>query len=223
MEIVRLVFIALTVFGAGVTAVDLFGVFEHSGQGHDAGHVSGHDAAQGIHDSGHDGHATGHHDHDLVKSDEQGSLLAAGNKNNKYLGRAIGALRATVYFCLGAGPMGWIALACGEGLAASVLCALISGFLIAALARALRREVRRDLDSSLKPSDFVAQSGEVIVPIEPGRIGKVRVRKYGREQDVYARMAEGGARKGELVQVVDYDQECCLAAKADFGEAKVDG
>lgn len=223
MDILRLVYIALTVFGAGVTAVDLFGAFEHSGQGHepeDASQDGSHDADHSIgHDSSHDSS----HEHSLSHATGRGSLLDAGNKRIRYVGRAIGALRTAVYFCLGAGPMGWIALARGEGGIASVLWALISGFLIAVLARVLRRAVRRDLDSSLKPSDFVAQTAEVVVPIEPGKIGKVRVRRYGREQEVYARMAGGRAEKGELVEVVDYDQECFLVAKPDFGSKALPG
>jgi membrane protein implicated in regulation of membrane protease activity len=281
MEFFRLAFIALTVFGAGVTAVDLFGVFEHVGQdhgsggdsghdaghgadhdtGHDAGHAVDHDAGhdayhdagqdsghgvdhdmghdsghEGDHDSSHDayhdaGHDSGHdhsgshdishHHHDIARADAHGSLLDASNKKIKYIGRAISTLRTAVYFSLGAGPMGWIAMARGEGLVESILWAAISGFLIAVLARVLRRVVRKDLDSSLKASDFVAESAEVVVPIEAGKIGKVRVRKYGREQDVYARMEVGSANKGDTVRVVDYDQECYLVVKADYDGAKI--
>jgi membrane protein implicated in regulation of membrane protease activity len=265
MEFFRLAFIALTVFGAGVTAVDLFGVFEHVGQDHDSGHGadhdSGHDSGQAVdhdaghdayhdaghdsehgvdhdmghdpghdayhdsgHDSGHDDHGshdTSHQHHDIARADARGSLLDASNKKIKYIGRAISTLRTAVYFSLGAGPMGWIAMARGEGLVESILWAAISGFLIAVLARVLRRVVRKDLDSSLKASDFVAESAEVVVPIEAGKIGKVRVRKYGREQDVYARMEVGSANKGDTVRVIDYDQECYLVVKADYDGAKI--
>jgi hypothetical protein len=170
MEFFRLAFIALTVFGAGVTAVDLFGVFEHVGHdhgsggdsGHSADHDTGHDSGQAVdHDAGHDSghgvdhdmgqdsdhaiehdsshdavHDSGHdhsgsheisnHHHDIARADGRGSLLDASNKKIKYIGRAISTLRTAVYFSLGAGPMGWIAMARGEGLAESILWAAIS-------------------------------------------------------------------------------------------------
>jgi membrane protein implicated in regulation of membrane protease activity len=129
------------------------------------------------------------------------------------VGKAIGGLRSFVYFSLGSGPMGWIALARKEGLVESILWAAISGFLIAIMAKALRRFLRRDLDSSLHDGDFVMEAGTVTVPIAEGEMGKVRVRKFGAESELYARMRSGSAAKGEAVRVVDYDSECYYVEK----------
>jgi membrane protein implicated in regulation of membrane protease activity len=129
--------------------------------------------------------------------------------------KALSIIRTGVYFSLGAGPMGWIALARGEGAIKAALWSLVSGILIAVLARGLRRLVRRDLDSTLKTKDFLMSTATVLVPIEPGAMGKVRVRLYGVETDLFARLRSGSAQKGDLVTIVDYDDESCIVERQE--------
>ena len=217
-------FIAMSVFGVGVTIVDVFGALgqaddgghdsAHDGSAHDGGHDSAHDGSvhdYSTHDAGHDapGHDGSAHDgaHDLShdgnhhgSSDDRhlpalsrgagGSLMAAGNRGVRNVARLTSALRTIVYFCLGAGPMGLFASLRGQGLAETILWALIAGFLIAVIARTLRKAVRK------------------------GLIGKARIRKYGREMDVYVRLRSGSAAKGELVRLEERRGGEYLAAKA---------
>ncbi len=193
------IFIGLSVFGAGVTLVDMLGALDH---GHDDSHDDSHDDVTSLPLS----HA---------EPGAEGSLMGVDERRLRRVGRAIQTLRNLVYFSLGAGPMGWIALARGEGMLESLLWALVSGFLIAVLARVLRRLIRRELDSSLKPSDYLMENAEVIVPILEGELGKIRARKFGVESELYARMKTGQAPKGSLVRIVDYDAQSYIVEKKE--------
>lgn len=233
METLHALYIALAVFGLGVTVVDLFGALDHGDSGHDG---SGHDAlghdADG-HDLGHDsgthdavGHEAGAHDadgHDAVGHDGPGSVFGAvraepaGMRRSASVARFIGALRSLVYFSLGAGPTGLVALALGLGARASLLWSVGAGLAIAALALFLRRFLRRDLDSSFKPEDFILEEAQVTVSIASGLMGKAEVRKYGAASEIYVRAKAGDLAfpRGSRVRIIDYRDDCYLVEAAD--------
>jgi hypothetical protein len=175
----------LAVFGIGVTIIDLFGVLDQSAssEGGDGGGDSdvAADASEGIADA--TGSAPDVSD-SLAGSDVQdsatdadvqygdrGSWVVSGRSGAKpetrkadssgtgsgplIVAKAIGALRTTVYFSLGAGPTGLFALLTGVGGTASLAWSAGAGVFIAILARTLRAFVRRDLDSSIKPEEFL--------------------------------------------------------------------
>jgi membrane protein implicated in regulation of membrane protease activity len=121
--------------------------------------------------------------------------------------------------------MGLIGTLRGEGILASALWALISGFIIAVLTRTLRRALRRNLDSSLRDEDLLHELAVVVVPIEEGRLGKARVVKYGRETEVYARLSNGRANKGETIRLlrrINGEYLAVRAADLDAGIEKGD-
>lgn len=190
---------ALAVFGIGVTIVDLFGVFEHSGQSD-----SNHD---GDHLPAHPGHAVAADHHD----DGRGSTISSADSGTRIVAKTIGALRTGVYFSLGAGPTGLFAVLTGVPSMESLAWSAGAGLFIAVLARSLRAFVRKDLDSSIKVSEFIMDEAIITVSIMPGAMGKAAVRRYGRETEVFVR-ARDPARafpRGCMVRIVDYDDECC--------------
>jgi len=99
--------------------------------------------------------------------------------------------------------MGVIAQARGEGAVASVAWAAASGVVIAAMARIVRRVARRELDSSVHDEDLVGELAEVVVPIEAGRLGKIKFSSYGKETYAYARLESGSAPTGSAVRAID--------------------
>lgn len=244
METLQAIYIALAIFGVGVTVVDLFGALDHgSDQSHDGGHADGHDSghadghAEG-HAEGHaDGHAEGHdsghdaahdahigHGHDedrgAVLGSREASAPAAdtrGFAGSTQVARLVSILRLLVWFSLGAGPTGLVALAMRLGTQASLLWALGAGIAIAALARGLRSLARRDLDSSFRAEDFILEEAEVTVPVAPGLMGKAVVRKYGALSEVFVKATSGAAAyaRGAKVRIIDYQEDCYLVEAAD--------
>lgn len=234
MITLQAIYIALAVFGVGVTVVDLFGALDHAGQddsgqgghdghdghgghdGHDAiGHDSdGHDAVQ---DAGHDAN----HGHDLRVED--GSVLGlarveqSGLRKSASVARFIGTLRMGVYFSLGAGPTGLVALATKIPPAISLLWAGATGVAIALLARALRKFLRRDLDSSFKAEDFLLEEATITVPVAPGLVGRAMVRKFGAQAEVYVRATSGDTayERGARVRIIDYQDDVYFVENAD--------
>jgi membrane protein implicated in regulation of membrane protease activity len=118
-------------------------------------------------------------------------------------------MRTGVYFSLGAGCTGLVALGTGQGALGSLAWGLLAGAGIAALARFLRRSLRRDLDSSFSPEEFLLEEAQVIVPIGPGMMGKVEVRKYRAEDPAQA------FARGARVRLIDYREGSYLVEPAD--------
>lgn len=225
MNSLFILYSALAVFGVGVTVIDLFGVFEHAGQ--DSGHgdaatddaATDGDGAIGDDDSGDDGAvvdaASGHdssthaHSGSLV-SHRGGSYVASADSGTRLVARTIGALRAVVYFSLGAGPTGLFAMVTDVAPAASLAWSAGAGLFIAALARGLRAFIRKDLDSSIRPEEYIMDEAAITVPVAPGAMGKAAVRRYGRETVLYVRAKDPGAAfpRGSAVRIVDYDDDC---------------
>ncbi len=222
MNSLFILYSALAAFGVGVTVIDLFGVFEHAG--HDAGHgddatgdddASGDDDATGHDDATGDDDAAGHdspshaHAGSLV-SHRGGSYVASADAGTRLVARTIGVLRTVVYFSLGAGPTGLFAMITDVGPAASLAWSTGAGVFIAALARGLRSFIRKDLDSSIRPEEYIMDEAVVTVTVAPGAMGKVAVRRYGRESELYVRAKDPGSGfpKGAAVRIVDYDDDC---------------
>ncbi len=238
MQSLLVLYSALAVFGVGVTIVDLIGVFEHGGNpdsghgspdhdggGHDAG---AHDDAGGDHDAsdgtGHDGDSahdddSGHHEdggqhhdgHALAHEDGHGgSYVASAEAGTRAVARAIGLLRSGVYFSLGAGLTGLFSLLTKVPALSGLLWSAGAGVFIALLARGLRSFIRKDLDSSFKPGEFIMDEATVTVPIGPGAMGKIAVRRYGVETELYARAKDAALSlpRGAKVRIVDWDSDC---------------
>lgn len=230
MQSLFVLYSALAVFGLGVTVVDLFGVFD---QGSTSDGESAPDGveADGTGDAGDaadapddDGGETGPHgdgDEDAAASTAEaesgapaasqaarGSLVVGGQKGVRAVAKLIGTLRIGVYFSLGAGPTGLFALLTGVAPAASLAWAAGAGAFIAVLVKALRSFARRDLDSTVGQEEYLMDEAAVTVPVAPGAMGRVVVRRYGREAELYVRCKDpkAGLAKGARVRIVDLDE-----------------
>ncbi len=232
------IYLGLLIYGAGVLLLGFFGVFGHehdhdgSGEtasGHDAGlghqggvdsvhdHEGGQvqDAHDGAHKAAHDG---GAHDdgQDLQRAASSISLLersrrgGAGGAGVAAVSRVVSVLRSSVFFAFGAGATGIFAGFRGLGDFEGALWAFGAGILTLAIARLVKRFVRRDLDSSFKSEEFIMEEAVVIVPVEPGRIGKAEIKKYGAGIELYVKSVDPSQSlaKGERVRIVECSDDC---------------
>ena len=80
----------------------------------------------------------------------------------------------------------------------AVVVGLVSG---SAMWWAVRRLRRDDVDSAMRPADFLGASAKVLLPVARGRAGKVRVALGGRDVDVMAETEDDGelASDGEVL------------------------
>jgi hypothetical protein len=113
-----------------------------------------------------------------------------------------------VYFALGAGPTGLFALFTGLSRGQSMIWSIGGGIGIALLTRLLRKFLRRDLDSSIKSEELLMEKALILVPVNPGEIGKALVRRFGTETEIYVRCRDNNTAfpKGAEVQITEYDE-----------------
>ena len=209
------VYIAATIFGVGITAVDLFGLI--GGQSDEAG--GSEDDAAGDAESDFDGEAgdSGQVEGGEEAADEgegEGDRVSVAGLDKRQRGswvmRILSAVRNVVYFTLGFGPVGWFALARGEGTGSSLIWSIPVGIGVMVGVRLIRRLMRQELDSQLKDQDLLMEKATVSVTINKGRMGKVRVRVGGTYTDRYARSKnpEETIPIDTEVRVVDATDDC---------------
>lgn len=221
MEWLTGLYIATTVFGAGVTLADMIGVFSNVGEGDgDDGGAEGDtdfegDGAEDFDGDGGDEtvEATGEGDEAgeeaVEDADEEGSM--AGHDRRQRRSVVIGmltALRTAVYFSLGFGPVGWFATTQYASGAATLAWSVPVGVVVAVGTRALRSFMRRDLSSTVQTEELLMERGTVTVSIAPGQVGKIRVQIAGVYVDRYAKSRESELLPpGSEVRIVDVDDE----------------
>ena len=117
--------------------------------------------------------------------------------------------RSLVYFCLGFGPVGWFALATGMDKWLSLVWSIPFGLVTVFGTRAVRRIMRKDLDSQVKESQLLMEKAEVLVSINKGQLGKVRVRLGDTYIERYARARdrEKSFPVGSVVTVIDVTED----------------
>jgi len=215
MTLLLSVYIGATVFGVGVTLVDLFGLLGSHDGDHDAtagptgGHV-GDDTASGV--GGHDGgdHIPGHHDGaESVEHDGSVAGHDRPDRRNPLLG-LLAFLRNVIYFCLGFGPVGWFALATSGSVVTALVWSIPVGGAALIGTRVLRRFMRRELNSEISTGELLMERGVVTVSIGSGELGKVRVRLGDLYVERYARAATSGTeiRVGTRVRITDVSDDC---------------
>ena len=188
-----------TIFGAGVTVIDLLGLIgggsEEAGDG-----GAGEDAGAGGGESGAGGEPGGH----------------GGGSGTPVLSFLRWA-RVAVYFCLGFGPFGLAAGAFGSGAAGSLVWSLAGGTASAFLAHLFFRFQRTRLDSTLQDEELLLEPATVIVPIAAGGMGKVRVHFGQSTAERYAR-AEGAEQRfavDDRVVISQVTDQCVYVRKED--------
>ncbi len=223
---------ALAAFGVGVTVVDLFGIFDHFSGSASGGHAGSHDSDN---DGGHPadtvshdgaGHDSTHHDaisispmhdahhgntlHASGQETHSGSYVASADSGTKIVAKTLAVLRSGVYFSLGAGLTGLFALLTKVSTVPSLLWSAGAGIFIMIFARLLRSFIRKDLDSSLKPEEFLMEPAIVSVSVQPGAMGKAIVRHADLETELFVRAKDAllVVKKGTMVRIVDYTDDC---------------
>lgn len=197
-----------TIFGAGVTVVDLLGLI--GGGSEDAGDGAPGDgaSAEGV-GAGEDAGAGGA---------ESG---AGGEPGGDGAGAPVLSFlrwaRVAVYFCLGFGPFGLAAGAFGSGAAGSLAWSLAGGTASAALAHLFFRLQRTRLDSSLQDEELLLEPATVIVPIAAGGMGKVRVHFGQSVAERYARAERADQRFAvdDRVVISQVTDQCVYVRKED--------
>ncbi len=200
-------------FDAGATGA-------HFGTAGDTGHVGGavHDGAGGA-THGDEATAAGHaaeavetaHDAESTQHEavEQSHTVAVHHAGAPILS-VLSYLRLVVYFCLGFGPTGWVAMATGRDALGSMVYAAPAGVASLLIARAFFRFQRRDTDSQIRPSELISQSALVIIPLDDKTMGKVRIQIGMNVTEQYALSAVPGRafKKGDQVRVSKVTEEC---------------
>jgi len=174
--------------------VDFLGVFDNTAGGDN-------DGADGNSESG--------------SASAKGSNLINENKHKdekqgiRVLSKIMNVLRNAVYFSLGFGPTGLFASSSGLPATQGLLWALAAGAVMMILARFIKRLIRRDLDSSIKPDELLQEQGVLLLPLEGGEISKASVRQYGRETEIYVRCRDKESKlpKGEKIIIEEYDND----------------
>lgn len=211
-------YIGATVFGVGVTVIDLLGLLGGESEGGDSdsdadGDLADGDLADGFEsadDAGDSGDDAAGEDTDDGGEDHSSIAGHDVRRKRSVVLRIMAGVRALVYFALGFGPVGWFALGSGQTALASIAYAAPVGALVMLGARGLRRLLRSELSSSVKESDLLMERGEVTVTIGPGQLGRVRIKLGGAYIDRYARAqnATSPLAPGTAVRVVDVSDEC---------------
>lgn len=173
-------YIITGVFGLGVTIIDLVGIF-----GDDTGDMD----AEGD-----------------LDGDSGVSVIAHEGRNfSGLIIKIITLLRSLIYFCLGFGVIGFIAVYTGRSFLSALIWSVGAGVLSTFLAHLLKRLLRKEIDSTIKESELLMEKGEVLVSILPGKQGKVRIKVGGAYIDRYARAdkLDSTLKPGEKVYVTD--------------------
>jgi membrane protein implicated in regulation of membrane protease activity len=126
-------------------------------------------------------------------------------------------LRLTVYFSLGFGPVGLVAILVDSSRVVSLIWAVAAGLITAIGAYSFFRFQRNEFDSSVQESELVGRPAEVTISILPGEIGRVRIQLEQLVRDRYARAESSDARfnKGERVVIARIDEECVYVREAN--------
>jgi len=227
-------YIACTIFGVGVTVIDMLGILGdlfHEGEDGAVGGDDGTHGDDGDHggdegdfapdDGGDHGDVDADHgddggDHDGedeggAEHAEKGSVASHEVYRERHpLVRVLSIARNLVHFSLGFGTVGWFALATGRDAASSLAWSLPVGTVALIGGRLLRRIQRSELDSQFKAEDLIMERGEVLVSIGKGQMGKVRIFMEGTHAERFARAKnpEESFRAGAKVRVVDVADEC---------------
>ena len=180
-----------SIFGVGVTVIDLLGLIgggsgEDGGDGGDQGDNGGEDSSHGE---------------------------VGGAPVLSFLRWA----RTLVYFCLGFGPFGLAAGALGSGFGGRLAWSLAGGAATAVLARLFFRFQRTRLDSSLQDEELLMEPATVLVAIAAGGMGKVRVHFGQSVAERYARaeQADQEFAVDDRVIVSQVTDQCVYVRKED--------
>lgn len=198
---------------AGFDSVDSdagdFGGLDFDGSDFDVDIDADTDVAAGVHLEG-----TGFENTDTSKGTHAGHLgemdSAAGNR----ILQILSYLRLTVYFCLGFGPTGWMAMSTGRAPLIALAMAVGMGAISLVLAQWLFRFQNSNIDSSLTKRDLLQEEATVTIPLTDSMMGKVRIKVGMSISEQYALSSIPGRefKRGDTVYVTRVTDECVYVA-----------
>lgn len=201
------VYIGCTLFSVTITALDFLG-FLGGSQDNDGGGDAGSDTPD-------DGADAGSTRFDTDLPGDEAFTGKASHESVPHTGKVavlsvLSYLRSLVYFCLGFGPTGWVAITMGNSAGQSLIWAAPAGLVAFVLAHAFFRFQRTDTDSSLRTEELYFQPATVVIPLTHDTMGKVRLQMGMNVTEQYALAAEPDARfeKGDTVRVTNVTPEC---------------
>jgi len=130
-------------------------------------------------EAGIDIHGTGFEHTDTSQSTTAGHLGEMDSVAGNRVLQLLSYLRLTVYFCLGFGPTGYVAMLTGRGPLISLAWAIAMGAISLVLAQWFFRFQNSNTDSSLKKREMLQEEATVTIPLTASTMGKVRI-KVGR-------------------------------------------
>jgi len=209
-------YITTTVFGVGVTLVDLFGGFGARSEDTSDGEASAAVDEAAVGDEGTAGEESDTEGADEDGADDRVSVVAHDQRQRgNAVIRILSVARSVVYFSLGFGPVGLFATLRGESVGIGLAWSIPVGVGVMIGTRLLRKVLRQEIDSQFKGEDFIMERGKVIVSIGQGQIGKVRIDVGGVYADRYAKAKnnEEDIPAGAGVRVVDVTDEYIYVEK----------
>ncbi len=203
-------YIGTAIFGIGILAIDIFGVFSSIGEDNgdaDSGDFNGDMGADDGADAdfGSEGGQADHSGHE-----GHGAVTMHSQSSSKFvIVKIITILRSLVYFSLGFGAIGLFALYKGKSQLESLLWSIPFGLFIMFIARLVKRIQRHELDSQFKKHELLMEEAEVIVPIPKSGIGKIRIDYEGIHIERYAKTKnpDNSFKKGDKVNIVEITDE----------------
>lgn len=209
-------YVASAVFGVGVLIIDFIGLLgghdDHGGTqdaafddgGGDNGGEAGEDLADASADQPDSDEGASDHD----QADDAGSTSI--ETGGVLVLSGLRYLRSLVYFCVGFGPVGLLALWKGYGPPVSLLWSVPVGLGSVFVVRRILRLQTKATDSSLRPEDLIMSKATVLVPLSKGSMGKVRVEVGMGVSEQYALPERDGEsfERGERVYVARVSDEC---------------
>jgi membrane protein implicated in regulation of membrane protease activity len=211
--LLRQIFIGSAIFGVGVVFLDFLGIFgaeQGSGNGVDGGidGDAGVDGGEIVFETGEGssdfGDASGE-----FNGDADADVNGAESSFNTVLS-VLTYLRLLVYFCLGFGPVGLVALLTGRSGLVALLLAVPVGVVAVFLAQAFFRFQQSDTDSSVRSNELLMREATVTVPLTHATMGRIRL-QIGMsvvEQFALAEEPHAEFRRGDPVRIVRVTQEC---------------
>jgi membrane protein implicated in regulation of membrane protease activity len=130
-----------------------------------------------------------------------------------------GSLRFWVFMFTFGGGAGFALTQLGTGKVASAIAALAIGWVAGALAVTIIRKMSKSsVSSDVSGAELVGQTGTLMLPVGPGKPGKVRVDIKGRAEDFVATCVDEGSElpTGASVLIVsEGDRGSLLVTKSD--------
>ena len=196
----------LTIFGGGVLLIDLMGLLgggDDTEGGDDGGADMDGDAADGSADDA-DGGA------EDANGDEGAEGRVVGDTSGVLILSFLRHLRSTVYFSVGCGPTGLVAMWKGHGTVGSLVWAVPTGCVSLIVVRGIMRLITKDTDSTLRTEDILMTKATVLIPVSKGNMGKVRIvtGQFTSEQYALPEHEEESFEAGDTVYVTNVTDEC---------------